>query len=162
MTMKKIYLLSLIFSLLLSFACSSDDDAIQSENPNENEDPILEETEDIWLIYLVGESDGIDIYYTQRRVCYEDGCVNNSNSSFIGAGSNSRRLFVTSLLDRKAIGVRIADIEINGGTGFIEIVEAKLVEDGNETLEEGETIFTSPRLEAGETYTLEFGDFSIQ
>lgn len=158
--MKKIYLFTLIFSLLLSFACSSDDDANQSENPNE--DPILEETEDIWLIYLVGESDGIDIYYTQRRVCYEDGCVGNSNSSFIGAGSNSRRLFVTSLTDRKAIGVRIADIEISFGSGFIEIVEAKLVEDGNETLEEGETIFTSPRLEAGDTYTLEFGDFSIQ
>lgn len=157
--MKKLKLMTVLLLVLGLFSCSSDDDSSLSENENENENPILEDTEDIWIIYLVGETDGIDIYYTQRSICYENGCVNNSNSLLIGTDTNSRRDFVTSLTDRKAIGVRIANIDIDGGSGFIEIVEAKLVLEGeNEIIEEGETIFTSPRLVAGETYDLEFGD----
>ncbi len=132
---KKIILLSLIF-LFTIYACSSDDDNGSVSGGGE------------WVVYLHGSGDqGIDIEYQGRTFCYDDGeCSSSSGFSFVGTFGDSRLDVTSSDADRTAVGVLIEDIDVTSGSGFLEVTS------------NGSTLFTSEELNAGDNYTLEFGE----
>jgi|GEM_PF-5552146 len=148
---KYLQIIGVLISLVMFSSCSSDDDSSSGENAN------------VWVVYLQGTGDGgVDIQYGNETFCYEDGeCESISGFSFVGTFGDSKLEITSSDADRIASGVLIENIEIVSGTGKIEIVAATVKEvDGFEMIEDGASLFTSPELSSGETYTLEFGEIN--
>lgn len=145
--MKKLKFLFLSILVVCIASCSSDDDGAAGSNFN------------VWVVYLQGEDGGIDIQFNEEVFCYEeDGCSSISGMSFVGTFGSGRLDVTSSNPDKTAVGVKIENIQVSSGSGRLEVVRASVrMEDGFEIFEEGPTLFTSPRLTSGETYTLDFG-----
>lgn len=147
--MKKLLkIFGLLIAILAIVSCSSDDDS-SSANTN------------VWVVYLQGTGgSGVDIEYGSETFCYENGeCESISGFSFVGTFGDSQLDITSSDADLVAKGVKIEDIVVTSGSGVIKVVGASVREvDGFEMIEDGPTLFTSPELSSGDSYSLEFGE----
>lgn len=149
--MKKCIFLSLSLLIVILASCSSDDDSGSSNLTNEA---------NVLVVYLQGNSSGIDVQWGAETFCYEDGdCSTITGNSFVTTFGNSRIDMTSSNTSKFATGVSIPSIQVNSGSGVIQVVRViATMEDGFEEFEEVETVFTSPELGSGDTYNLTFGD----
>lgn len=157
----KTYITTIIIGLVVlsMISCSNDDDNTTTSEAN------------VLVVYIVGNSStatiqdsvisGIDVQWGTETFCYaEGGCSTTNDVSFATAFGIDSRLDITSSDDsRVATGVSIPNLQVNNGSGYIEVVSANVTTvDGFEEFEELETLFTSPVLSAGDTYSLEYGE----
>jgi|SRR5690554_70878 len=144
----KLKALALILTIgLVSMGCSKDDDGGSASNAN------------ILIVYLKATtSSGIDIQYNDETFCYDDGeCSTSSGSTFITAFGNSKIVMSSSISSKVATGVKISNIEVNSGTGVIEVVRGRAIDGEWDEFEEVETVYTSEVLSTGDVFNLEYG-----
>ncbi|MCH8533640.1 MAG: hypothetical protein LAT51_01100 [Flavobacteriaceae bacterium] len=149
---KYVKVLVLVITTIVLTSCSSDDDNSSSGGDK-----------NVWIVYLQGTgSGGVDIEYDNEMFCYEDGeCESTSGFTFVGTFGDSRLDITSSKTNRVASGVLMESIKVTSGSGKIEVVSASVREvDGFMEIEEGKTLFSSPELSSGDTYTLEFGEIN--
>ncbi|HLV92929.1 MAG TPA: hypothetical protein VKX34_07395 [Aequorivita sp.] len=63
----------------------------------------------------------------------------------------------SSISSKVATGVKISNIEVNSGTGVIEVVRGRAIDDEWDEFEEVETVYTSEVLSSGDIFNLEYG-----
>lgn len=150
--MKKYLVFTLFIFLGFLTSCSSDDDGgTNNANPEAN----------VLLVNLVGDSSsGIDVQWSTQTFCYtEGGCSTIDGLSFVSTFGDSKIDMASSDDSRVATGVSIPSIQVNSGSGFIEVVSAIVTTvDGFEEFEEVDTVFSSPTISSGDTYSLEYGE----
>lgn len=63
----------------------------------------------------------------------------------------------SSISSKVATGVKISNMEVNSGTGVIEVVRGRAIDDEWDEFEEVETVYTSEVLSSGDIFNLEYG-----
>lgn len=63
----------------------------------------------------------------------------------------------SSISSKVATGVKISNTEVNSGTGVIEVVRGRAIDDEWDEFEEVETVYTSEVLSSGDIFNLEYG-----
>lgn len=149
-TKKKYLLLCLGIFLMVITSCSSDDDG--NGNNTSAEANVL-------VVYLKGNSSGIDVQWGSETFCYDDDdCNTITGNSFASTFGDSRLDMTSSNSSKLATGVNIPSIQVNSGSGVIQVVRViATTVDGFEEFEEVETVFTSQELNSGDTFSLEYG-----
>lgn len=108
----------------------------------------------------ISEGSVADADIQTTRFCYaEEGCEDGGGGSNQSWSGPSRLTMEQSDPEKEAVGV-IVEFEVNGGEGFVEIIEGEAYENENGFLEfeEENIVETSDTFSEGDVIQLSYGD----
>ena len=98
--------------------------------------------------------------WSSETFCYDnDECSTSTGNSFASTFRDSQIDMTSSSSSKFATGVNIPSIQVNSGSGVIQVVRViAATVDGFEEFEEVETVFTSQELSSGDVFSLAYGE----